>query len=485
MPKKFSRRRPTSAFEQLEDRRLLSATGTAFIRGSVLHVRGTAGDDQIIVHSAENERTVVSINGNEFYFAFDDWKRLRVVSGKGADSVITEKLFPQSYTGTKLTAGHQFVLGSQNDFLIASLGRDYVDAGAGDDHISGVDGFDKIYGRSGRDIAYATSNTIFRSVETPVLVAGRDPYFVPVTSPRTGVLYSPDETAVEVPVSEETGPTVSKVIPFDWAEVTVAKPTLHRLDREAVLGMLRSAGEAANSEALSEWRNNNPTVEVGLDGIHVDLIVKPGEYDSTKELIVSLGFVPVKPFGIDEDGQLQNALMYGVDVNSMSRSINGYLPISAIPEFLTEVDRFSSISLEEKSTTVTVPKIGPFVEAVAAYLWYVDQGPDAWRSDPRLQRLQIQPDGSVGIDVSADRAVFVGADNAAFTKAHEILQQQLGEILGEGRVQNRQAFLLVYVSTQELRQLAALPEWASITFYQEQILSHRNAGAVQSQADSK
>lgn len=178
--KKSARRpasRPRAAFEQLEDRRLLSATGTAFIRGDVLHVRGTPAADAIGVSTNEQQSTTtVTINGTEFTFSRTAWKQLRVVTGKGNDVVEAGLAFPPSTTTSKAT--NRYYLGSGDDQIQTSRVTDVVYGEAGDDVIrSAFGGKDVLVGGNGRDLAEALATERLRGVEVVSAISSpRDPF---------------------------------------------------------------------------------------------------------------------------------------------------------------------------------------------------------------------------------------------------------------------------------------------------------------------
>ena len=135
-----------------------AAAGQAWLEGDVLHIAGSAGNDNIHVVDQDGfisidgipiRVTTVLLFGNitvntDYAAVSDTWvNRIVVDAGNGNDSVsITEgrffKVVPMEIHG-----------GSGDDTLYGGSGDDILYAGSGTNHLYGGIGFDQLYGQTG------------------------------------------------------------------------------------------------------------------------------------------------------------------------------------------------------------------------------------------------------------------------------------------------------------------------------------------------
>jgi len=131
--------------ENLEDRRLLSATLTS----GLLTVTGTAKNDRIALTTKGTDLTV-QVGKTKTTFKTADVKSL-VVKALGGNDLID---LAKSPVGATVDAGdgNDVVLGTAlADVVTAGKGNDYVFAGAGNDSLVGGDGNDVLLAAAGND----------------------------------------------------------------------------------------------------------------------------------------------------------------------------------------------------------------------------------------------------------------------------------------------------------------------------------------------
>ena len=132
-------------YENLEDRRLLSATLT----NGVLTVTGTAGNDRISVAPKGTDLNV-QVGKTKSTFKAADVKSLVVKSLAGNDLIDLAKS-PVAAT-VDAGDGNDIVIGTAKaDVVTAGKGNDYVFALAGNDSVTGGDGNDALYTGDGND----------------------------------------------------------------------------------------------------------------------------------------------------------------------------------------------------------------------------------------------------------------------------------------------------------------------------------------------
>jgi len=146
-------------------------------KGSVLHITGTKGNDQIVVSQgklrANGDRDfILEFDGGTQRATFQEGKikSIKVLAGDGHDVIINQTDLPmEAYGG----AGNDTIYGgsaadklfgeADNDFLYGRLGDDLLVGGAGNDHLEGggdkdtIDAVDKVFGndvivRDGKDV---------------------------------------------------------------------------------------------------------------------------------------------------------------------------------------------------------------------------------------------------------------------------------------------------------------------------------------------
>jgi Ca2+-binding RTX toxin-like protein len=167
MFRKPSRR---SAFESLESRQLLAAD--VFLKGDVLNVNGTNGNDVIdvqrVVSGPDAGMIQVSLNGKQQLFnenytgtGFGSISKIIIRGRNGNDqiSIGPDVNFPAVIIGGRGNdtiqsgGGNDTITGGRGtDTILAGDGDDFVDAGRGDDHIEAGDGGDTCVGGRGNDL---------------------------------------------------------------------------------------------------------------------------------------------------------------------------------------------------------------------------------------------------------------------------------------------------------------------------------------------
>lgn len=130
--------------EQLEGRRLLSAT---IDEEGVLQVRGTKGDDTIVLslNATDTTKLDVTINGELSSLDVADIVRVQAKGKSGNDSITVDE------TNGVLTFSMRFDGQKGNDTLIGSAGNDRLKGGHGDDLLEGKDGNDRLEGEHDND----------------------------------------------------------------------------------------------------------------------------------------------------------------------------------------------------------------------------------------------------------------------------------------------------------------------------------------------
>jgi Ca2+-binding RTX toxin-like protein len=153
--------------QQLEDRRLLSATLT----DGVLTVEGTKSNDNITLSLSSDGSTITvsqakarrhgrnAATPTTTTFTASDVKSISVNGGKGNDNIVFKSLGDTDFTTPATILG-----GDGNDWISAGAGSDIVYGEAGNDRNFGGEGADHIYvgrgsnlirGEGGRDIISA------------------------------------------------------------------------------------------------------------------------------------------------------------------------------------------------------------------------------------------------------------------------------------------------------------------------------------------
>jgi N-acetylmuramoyl-L-alanine amidase len=122
--------------------------------GNTIFVVGTHGRDDIKIFDRGSQLEVVSTlegqNESSQRFAINQVSRVRVYSGPGDDTVISqsERIPLQAWLGD----GNDRAVGSQvNDFILGESGDDVVYGRGGDDRINAGRGNDQIFGGHGND----------------------------------------------------------------------------------------------------------------------------------------------------------------------------------------------------------------------------------------------------------------------------------------------------------------------------------------------
>ena len=136
--------------EHMEERRLLSASGGVSLdmEDGTLNVRGTKGDDAIVVSldAADATKLNVSLNGVSHSFNVSEVLHVTMNGKKGHDSMAMDEA-----AGMILIGAHM-VGGDGNDVLTGASGDDRLMGGKGDDVLTGNAGADRLKGDKGEDV---------------------------------------------------------------------------------------------------------------------------------------------------------------------------------------------------------------------------------------------------------------------------------------------------------------------------------------------
>jgi hypothetical protein len=130
---------PPPLVEGLEGRLFLSAT----LRGGMLAVAGTAGDDAITV-TLNGASLDVAVNGRVDSFDAARVTRGIRVDGRAGDDVIT--------LGATVAVPARLTGGAGDDELTGGAAADLVNGGRGDDEVDGGGGTDRVVGGKGDDV---------------------------------------------------------------------------------------------------------------------------------------------------------------------------------------------------------------------------------------------------------------------------------------------------------------------------------------------
>jgi Ca2+-binding RTX toxin-like protein len=155
--------RTFGAFEQLESRRLLSAS----LESGVLVITGTQHSDEITLrlNHADTSMLDVSFNGDTTQFAVSDITGGVSIDGKqnkdhvlvseteGALSLNVSVVGGSGRDVIRTASGDDSISGGNGkDLVYAGDGKDSVDGGNGNDEINGEDGDDVLRGARGSDV---------------------------------------------------------------------------------------------------------------------------------------------------------------------------------------------------------------------------------------------------------------------------------------------------------------------------------------------
>ena len=139
---------------------------------SVLLVRGTSGNDTIVVDRFDATRISVIINTVTTLFTASTFQKIVVIAGAGDDSVAVKasvtkpaELFGDEGNDQLSSGKGDDILhggdgsdrmsgGAGNDLLLGDAGNDKMHGDAGNDSVSGGDGHDQIWGDGGNDTLY-------------------------------------------------------------------------------------------------------------------------------------------------------------------------------------------------------------------------------------------------------------------------------------------------------------------------------------------
>lgn len=150
-----------------------AVVGDPFHPGSnVLLVRGTAGNDNIVVDLFDAVSISVVMNTVTTYFTASTFERIVVIAEAGDDVVAVQagvtmpaELFGDEGNDQLSSGKGDDILhggdgddglsgGAGNDVLLGDNGNDSLHGGAADDSVSGGDGHDQIWGDAGHDTLY-------------------------------------------------------------------------------------------------------------------------------------------------------------------------------------------------------------------------------------------------------------------------------------------------------------------------------------------
>lgn len=346
--------RPSAALEQLEDRRLLSATGTAFIRGDVLHIRGTKGDDLIGVSTALGTSTMVTVNEQRFNFDPTSWRRLIVSTYGGNDEVLA--VMANAPTKSFGNVVHRFNLGTGNDKLTGTVGRDIVDLGAGNDVFYGTDGADKVSAGAGRDEVTVTAQAKVSRAESVVRAAASDPYaYLNEVFDGTRSTGSTTNDPKSDSKAGNSNTAIGNVNPFDWWSATTGEGKYTLTDRTSALDSLATLASLYDQGKVADWFATFGVVYTGQSTISLALQAKPGSYALVNELSASLGFdthSEVRRESIEAEIVRHDA---AADFETNPLSFVGTIPIQNIHLLVASADLFARIDVNPYPSAPVTP----------------------------------------------------------------------------------------------------------------------------------
>jgi hypothetical protein len=133
------------------------ATASAHVANNTLLIRGTSGDDTVVVsQSGDVNQLVVSANGVANAFDRSTFDTVEVNLGNG-DDVFRESSGIVSDERVTVDAGpgnDNIVTGDNNDLIFGGPGDDSISSGRGDDLVFAGQGDDFVVGGIGTDIAF-------------------------------------------------------------------------------------------------------------------------------------------------------------------------------------------------------------------------------------------------------------------------------------------------------------------------------------------
>jgi Ca2+-binding RTX toxin-like protein len=118
------------------------------VSGGTLYIFGTAGNDNVTVHSSGGNIQVTQNGSTTSFLASSVWQHRVVFYGYAGDDYFN------NYVGTLNVTAFG---GDGNDTLWGDAGNDYLDGGAGDDKLYGWSGNDVLLGGDGNDQLYGGS----------------------------------------------------------------------------------------------------------------------------------------------------------------------------------------------------------------------------------------------------------------------------------------------------------------------------------------
>lgn len=138
--------------EMLERRLLLSAS----VKGGVLNVNGTNGNNVIVVSKSGNSINV-TIDGATESFPRAGITSVRINGRGGNDSLREKDPLPAIILGAG--GADSLFGGNGNDTLAGGAGNDLLNGNAGNDSLDGGNGNDNLAGRAGNDLLNGNAGT--------------------------------------------------------------------------------------------------------------------------------------------------------------------------------------------------------------------------------------------------------------------------------------------------------------------------------------
>lgn len=131
------------AVEPLERRRLLSAA----LVGGQLRIKGSSGDDTLIVRLKAGNSNLIQVNdnGNLKAFLTSSVSSILMYSSGGNDNLLIDEKFGALDLSATLSGG------AGNDRLVGGSGGDSIDGDSGNDKLYGNSGFDTLDGDADND----------------------------------------------------------------------------------------------------------------------------------------------------------------------------------------------------------------------------------------------------------------------------------------------------------------------------------------------
>ena len=119
-------------------------------------LRGTDGNDKILISQGEYGSLKVTINEDEHKFSKEEAAKLVIDGGEGNDTIKADKTVTANLFITGGAGNDKIIGGAGNDYIIDNYGQNYISAGKGNDYII-ANGLD-LQGEKGNILKGGTGN---------------------------------------------------------------------------------------------------------------------------------------------------------------------------------------------------------------------------------------------------------------------------------------------------------------------------------------